>query len=197
MGPGTRDRRATSDVAKQDRPTIASLRSVVLDEDVVEPLHLARLLQLEARVLAHRLVQAVAGDAERVLSHDQRLVDQRGQQVQRLRTGPPVDREDSLDVVDREPAGEDAQAAQEPLLRRRQQVVAPVDGRPQRLLPGQCGAASSRQEGEPVRQPIEDLLDGEHAHPHGGKLDREREAVESSTQGDDGRSVRRSQLERP
>ena len=75
-------------VAKQDRPTIASLRSVVLDEDIVEPLHLARLPQLEARVLTHRLVQAVARDPKRVLAHDQRLVDQGGQQVQRRSTGP-------------------------------------------------------------------------------------------------------------
>ncbi len=88
LGPGARDR-GPSGCREAVPPAIARLRSVVLDEDVVEPLHLARLSQLEAGVLAHRLVQAIAGDAERVLPHDQRLVDQRGQQVQRRGAGPP------------------------------------------------------------------------------------------------------------
>ena len=52
-------------------------RDVVLGASPLDDLLLARLPQLEAGELAHRLVQSIAGGTRRVLLHHQRLVDQR------------------------------------------------------------------------------------------------------------------------
>ena len=63
-----------------------------------------------------------------------------------------------LDVVQGERAGEPAQAAEQTLLDRGQQIMAPVDGRPQRLLARQRRAPAAGEQGEPVGQPVQDLL---------------------------------------
>ena len=61
----------------------------------------------------------------------------------------------------------------------------------------QSRPASSRQEREPVGQPIEDLLGGEDSCSDSRELDRQRQTVETAAQPDDGRLVRGGQLERP
>ena len=98
------------------------------------------------------------GDAPDVLPGHQRLVDQRRQQVQRRTRVVLPDAQTASSVVQGEPAGEHAEPAQQPLLCRGQQVVTPVDGRPQRLLPRQGRPAAAGEQREPIRQPVQDLL---------------------------------------
>ena len=172
-------------------------RPVVLDVPLVEEVLLGGVPQLQAGVLAHGFVQPIARDPADVLLHHQRLVHQRRQHVQRLAGRSLPGRTDRLGIVNGEPAGEHAQASEEHLLRRRQQVVTPVDGRSERLLTRQRRATSSGQQREPVGQPIEDLLGGEDSGSNRGKLDRQRQAVETAAQLDDGRLIRAGQLERP
>jgi hypothetical protein len=62
--------------------------------------------------------------------------------------------------------------------------------------PRQGGAASSRQQTEPVGEAIEDLLHGEDARPDRRELDRQREPIEPPAQVDDRRLVGGGQLER-
>ena len=171
--------------------TVEAPRPVVLDVALVERFLLTGVAQLEAGVLPHRLVQPVAGDASDVLFRHQRLVDQRRQHVQGLAGRLVAVRTDRLDVLQGEPAREHAQAPQQRLLAAGQQIVAPVDGRAQRLLARQGRPASPGEQGEPVGQPIEDLLSGEDAGPNGGELDRQRQPVEPAAQLGDGRLVRR------
>ena len=72
--------------------------------------------------------------------------------------------------------------AQDRALAVRQQVVAPLNGRPERLVARQGGAAPAGEQAEPVGQAIEDLLGGQYSRPDRGELDRQRQAVEATAQ---------------
>ncbi len=78
-----------------------------------------------------------------------------------------------------EAAGEDAQALEQPLLVLVQQVVRPRDQRAQRLLALEQHAAAAGEQLEAVVQALVDVLDGQRAHPRGGELQRERNALEA------------------
>jgi hypothetical protein len=110
---------------------------VVVGAAQLDGILLAGRLDLQAGVLAHRLVQAVARDVVGVLLHlqHQGLVHQRGQHVQCPGRRRVVGRADPFDVLEGEPAREHPQPPQQRLLAGRQQVVAPVDGGAQRLMP--------------------------------------------------------------
>ncbi len=78
--------------------------------------------------------------------------------------------------------GEHGQAAEDRPLRLGQQVVAPVDRRPQRLVPGDGGPAAAGQQAEPVVEAGRDLLDRERPDARGGELDGERDAVQATAE---------------
>ena len=69
------------------------------------------------------------------------------------------------------PAGEDGKPPQQRLLALGQQVVAPVDGGAQRLLPWRGRPVAGGQQAEPVGDPHPDLLHRQRADPGGGQLD--------------------------
>ena len=79
---------------------------------------------------------------------------------QRLDAGDDVELEvagDRLRSVQREAPDEDAEAREERLLLRRQEVVAPLDRGAQRPVPlGQAGAGLGLQELEPRAEALED-----------------------------------------
>src|SRR5262249_13306276 len=83
---------------------------VVLRAAQLDGLGLAGLAQSETGVLAHGLVQAVAGDLAGVLLDDQGLVDEGGQHVEGLCRRYLPAGADPLDVVEGEPAGEHTQS---------------------------------------------------------------------------------------
>ena len=109
------------------------------------------------------------------VGHDQRPVDHRGQQLQRV--GREAMGGDAARGVVGEPPGEHTKPREVGALIVVEQLVAPLDRRPQRALPGIPGRAGGEQR-EPIVEPLEDRDDREHPGASGGELDRQREAVE-------------------
>ncbi len=91
----------------------------------------------------------------------------------------PVADADLLDRVEVEPAGEDGQPAEEHRLVRLQQVVAPLQGRGQRLLARRCGVAPVAEDPEPVVEPLRDRRRAQSPEPARCELERERQPVEA------------------
>ena len=81
-------------------------------------------------------------------------------------------------------------ATQDGLLGRRQQIVAPVQRRTQRLVPRQCKPAPLRQDGEHVVQPAGQRGNAEEFHAGCGKFDGERNAIQAPADFGDGRRRR-------
>ena len=88
---------------------------------------------------------------------------------------------DLLGRLDRATAAEDRQAFEQDLLLFVEEVVAPFDRRPQRLLAG-IDAAAGLEQVEPLGETAEQLLGGEHGDAAGRKLQGERKVVESRAQ---------------
>jgi len=135
------------------------------------PLHLldlARLLETLQRVLANRLEHPVAlvGEAE------QALLDVRLEGVERGAA-------DLLRRLERAAAREDAEAGEELLLSGEEELVRPVDGRPERDLTG-IGVAAAREQVEPGGEALEDLSRCKGSCAGGGQLDGERQVVEAA-----------------
>ena len=61
-----------------------------------------------------------------------------------------------------------------------EQLIAPRDSRPQRLVPRQGGLAAAGEQSKAITQPRSNLLDGEDLHPHGGQFERQRYAVQAA-----------------
>ena len=142
-------------------------REVVVGVTAGERIGLAGLVQPFARVLADRLEHPVA----LVREAEQALLDERLQRVE-------VGAADLLGRLERAAAGEDGEARGRALLLLGEQVVAPVDRRPQRLL-ARVGVAAALEEVEPLREALEDLPRRERLRARGGELDRERQVVEA------------------
>ena len=111
----------------------------------------------------------------------------------------PSPAHDRLGRLQRPAAGEHRQPPQQRPLRLGEQVVAPVDQRPQRLLAGQRRAAAAGQQPEAVVQPRRDLLHRQRLHPRRRQLDRQRDAVQPLADLRHGRRVllRECELGRP
>ena len=134
------------------------------------------------RVLLDRVQQPVAGlAAQLVVEGDQRLVDERGHQVEHGAGRDLLVRADLLGHL-QVPAGEHRQPAQQDLLRLGQQLVAPVHRGAQRLLPRRRGPVARGQQPEPVIEPAGDLLHRQRADPRRGQLDGQRHAVQGPAQ---------------
>jgi hypothetical protein len=76
--------------------------------------------------------------------------------------------------LERKPACEDRNGAQEGLLVRLEQFEAPVQARPKRLVPGRLIAPSADQQVEAPVQACEYLLRTKHATAYRGELDGQR-----------------------
>jgi hypothetical protein len=118
----------------------------------------------------------------RLLGDDERLVDEPREQVD---DPAALDRSagaDALRGVEREPAGEDREPAEEDALGARQEVVAPGDRPPQRLLARQRGPAAGGEHVEAVGQARRDLGGRERGRACGRELERERHPVQAPAQ---------------
>ncbi len=144
---------------------------------------LAGSFQALERVLADRLEQAVPAPA--------------GVELQeRLAHQPVEDVEQVLDVGcdrrstgEREATGKGGEPAEEPLLTGGEQLVAPVERRPQGALTGDVAGTAGEQRGLVV-EPGDELGERERPQPGGGQLDGERDAVEPVADAVDGRPWR-------
>src|SRR5215217_625471 len=90
----------------------------------------SRLPQLLTTVLPDRLQKPVAGLPDPFFSEDQRLVHQRGQQIQYFFFIDISTRPDGFGCLEREAAGENLEPAEQDALLLGEQVVAPVHRRP-------------------------------------------------------------------
>ena len=84
---------------------------------------------------------------------------------------------------------EDREPVEHPLFGLRQQLVAPVDGGAQCLLPFLRGAGAGGEEGEPAPEPHGHLDGRERRHPGSGELEGEWDAVEGAADDPDGGQV--------
>ena len=126
-------------------------------------------------VLAHGVEQTEA----LTLRDNERLLDQPGEQID---DPPPGDRTAGADLLgrlEREPSGEDREPTEEHALLAREQVMAPVDRGPQRLLAGQRRAAAGAEHVEAVAQARGDLLERQRGRAGRGELDGQRHAVQT------------------
>ena len=131
---------------------------------------LARPLETFERVLPNRFQHPVA----RIRKAHEALLDERLQGVE-LRAC------DFLGGLQRAAAGEDGEPPEEMPLHFREELVAPLDRRPQRLLAG-VGVAAALQQVETLRQPLEDLEWRERLRSRRSELDGQREVVEAGAE---------------
>ena len=143
-------------------------------------------------VSADGLEQREARLAVAILAaHQQALVEQRRQQIERLDLVGAVGGVEAHGQHRRraEGAAEDAQPPEQPALRLAQQVVAPVERRAQRAVAvGQVGGAAGEQ-AEAVVEPAQHRLRRQQPHARRGELDGERQPVEPPAELGDGPGV--------
>ena len=135
--------------------------------------------------LADRLQQPVAGVPTGTFHCDQRLADQRIQHVQQVQqvqlvqpvAATPRDGDGRGEV---EPVGEHRTAIQHTASVVVEQVIGPCDGLVQRLVATQP-APRTRQQPEPVTEPVPHVLGAHRHHPRRGQLDRQRDPIQPTT----------------
>jgi hypothetical protein len=146
----------------------------------------------------HRLlprgVQALAAEGSERLQHSKprplrlpphlkdRLVDQRGERVQHYLGRQPCVGADVLGGRQVEVGGEHRGPPPQQLLVGFEQVVAPLQGGAQGLVPWWRGGLGVAQQPEPVVEAGQYLGWGEGAQAHRGQLDRQRDAVQAAAQ---------------
>ena len=131
------------------------------------------------RVLSHRLHQPVALAIG--LHGDKRFVDQVRQEIEYIALRYVAAGTHGFRGVERPAPRKDREPAQQRALVFRQQVVAPVDQRAQRLLARHRSAVSSCQKAETVRESRGDRLDGQGAHARGSEFERQRNSIQPLT----------------
>ena len=145
--------------------------------------------KLVERVLAHRLEHPVPGLAARPLvlleeaSIDE-LLERLGRGITHRGGGGSG-----------APSGKDAEGGDELPISLVEQLVAPVDGRPQRPLPRGRVARPAREHLELPSQARDELIEREEAKLGGGELDRERQSVERSADRSHGVRIGARELE--
>jgi hypothetical protein len=172
--------------------------------------------------VAHSFQQPIARLAG-CLIHDQRLLHERGQQIEdvggqepvvssQFRRGPvrrfcphPTDHgpltTDCRIGADRfrrfqvPAAGEHRQLPQQASLRLAEEVVAPLDECSQRLVTRQRCAAAPGEQAKPVIEPVVELLDRQRLHAGCRQLDRQRNTVQPLADLDDSERIRARQRE--
>src|SRR5262249_58555645 len=99
----------------------------------------------------------------------------------RLRRVEVVGGDDGAGRLQRETPGENGEAAQHGLLDRWEEVVAPVESRPQGLVARERRAVAPREESKPIVEMCSDLVHPEGGGPSRRQLDGERDPIEAST----------------
>ena len=134
------------------------------------------------RILADRLEKPVARLSGAVVGDDERLVDQLAEDVEHVDGIECVADQDRFGRDDVATAGEDREPVEGVAFELAQQVVRPVDGAPERLLPFERGAAAAREELEALVEPVDKVVRCHRTHTCGRQLDRERDPVEPPAQ---------------
>ena len=114
---------------------------------------------MPARKLADRLQHPVARTVVEPLHHDERLLDQRGDEIEHVVSCERSRAADRLGGGEIETANENAQPVEQDLLAFVQEIVRPRDERMQRLLPLQRHATAAGQKLEAIVETHVDLGD--------------------------------------
>jgi hypothetical protein len=142
----------------------------------------AQLLQgIDAGGVQQTIMRGLATD----IGDDQRLRHQIGEVIRDRRRGSCHGNR----RVEQEISGKHGKVAQHPRLRLRQQVIAPIERRAQRLVPRQRRPPAGGQKFEPVIQQRGDLRRPHHDGVGRGEFDRERDAVQSPADRGNGAEV--------
>jgi hypothetical protein len=120
------------------------------------------------------------------LGDDHRLCREVGHRVDDVPWLDMLSRRDRLGSRHVKASGEHAEALEYGLMTRLEHGVRPVDGRAERLVPFDRGAAAAGEQPEPLVEPGGDLGRSERDDPGGGQLDGERDAVQPATDLGDG-----------
>ena len=142
---------------------------------------LTSVTELSLGVLPHHLEHAEAGDLVRRLGRHQGLVDETTEHVDHV-----ADRRHDGGGIEVEAAGEHRQPTERDALVVEQEVVAPVEGGGQGLLAVRMAAPAPGEDGERIAQAGGELGDREVDDAHGGQLEGEGDAVETTTDLGDG-----------
>jgi len=166
----------------------------------VEPADLVELAafgQPLERVLADRPEHGEAGLAVgRILLTQQALVHERGESIHDpAKIEPERFSGDGFGSLERAAADERAEPRQQPLLSLVEQAVGPVDRTAQRALSRREIGRAAREQLQAALQAAPHGLRRQQLRPGGGKLDRERNAVEAPADLGDGGRVLGRQLE--
>ena len=139
--------------------------------------------QLGGGIGADRLGEVVAKAGVCTGRADERLVHQTDERCDGVGAGH------GPDGAQVECAGDDGEAMEHVLFGGRQQVVAPIDGRPQRPVPRRGRAGSVAQGGEAVVELFRQFLGAKHPGAGGGDLQSQGEPVEPAADPDHGIGV--------
>src|SRR6478752_5564319 len=103
-------------------------------------------------------------------------------QVEDIPTADLAEAADLFGGLDIEPGWEYSDAGPQQLLVRAAEFVAPIDERPEGLLPGYRSPASACKNVEATVEPLNKLNDGHGTQPGGRQFDGERDPVEPLAQ---------------
>ena len=131
------------------------------------------------RIVPHRVEQVVACVGARERDRDDRLVDERAEQLDHRHLVEPVLGARGHERGERRTASMNRNVVEQGLLVRMQEVVAPLDEGPERG-PARIGGRPIVEELQAPPDEREELREPEHVDPRGGELDREREAVDET-----------------
>ena len=121
-------------------------------------------------ILPHRFQQSVAGVTVLLLCYHQTLIHQTHQKVKHFPVFDTGANADGLRCLRCPPACQDRNTTKQGFLRKREQIIRPVDQCPQGLLPGQSSSAASREQAEAVVEFAVDLLHRQRAHSGGSEF---------------------------
>src|SRR5437660_12524331 len=116
-----------------------------------------------------------------VFNSHKRLVEQLLEQLQHPIYLDIVAAQDVLGCRQRPTPAKDGEPPHQLSLRLRQELVAPVERRAQRLVAAGCGSAAADQQSETIPQAGRELLNTQQFQPSGSQLDRKRDAVQLAT----------------
>ena len=146
--------------------------------------------QTLGRILPNRFQKSVARGVFTLEKNHQRFLDETRHQIEHFRFIDVARRAHGFRRLEREAAREHRQMIEQPLLLVREQLVAPVDGRPKRLMSRQRRATPSDEKTKPVVESLREPLYRDGTEPSRRELQRERKTVEAAADVRDGRRVR-------
>ena len=136
---------------------------------------LAGFLELLQGVRTHRLEQRETGALPPPpSSDDERFVHQGCQKLERIVAGITTHGRGGIEAA---AAGKDGQPPEEPLLRRREKIVAPIDEGLHRLLARQRRAIAAGKNSKALVELAGKLRQRQCPHARGRQLDRQRHSV--------------------